>query len=509
MSPPDDQKPEESSSASEQEKKKPKLNLLGHAQDVLNQTNDIIVQSFQSSGKSSTQNKGNSVPPAQSNTPINPEALGAQTSSALIADQSAGEGSFDQQNAGDINSQDLLNTLQSVASDASLSPNTQEQTLASNDSQTNNTNSGMASDAGLPFSAAGSFSSGAPNNSPPLNSTFVFINPAQEAAAQAKSNTEKSNTEPSQIHNHFNQTKTVHVKEESSSLGAWVIIFVFLLLFSVTGLGYIYLNHPEWLGLGKPKDAPTPIETTPEAPTEIVVPPAATDLAGTPHEEVIQDLISLNLVSMDQRSFHPMNTLTRGEFVTWLVKTWNRTHNDNNNLRYISSESVSFPDVTSEDPAYSYIQMLARTGYIYGYEDGSFKPNQAITREEMLYMADGIHKMQREAPSAYYHDLLKKVYLDGDQADLKYVRAIYDNQYRNQYVWGKTELLKPKEQVKRYEAALLLHTLKQDCPLEMMANTVRSQRKYTDSCAKPKDFAQDTYHAIQPIIESNTDKETP
>jgi hypothetical protein len=463
MSPPDDSKPT-GQEKTDQEKPKPKLNLLGHAQDVLSQTNDIILQSFQGTAKS----KGESAKPTETNT---------QAQADIISD--------------DVDSDDFTTQVQQTV--------TPEQDAQTPDSA--KTSEGLPNlESSKDFRARQELpppsndnppsSSGMPSNppalNPTLNSTFVFINPDQANSGSSK------------------------VKEDSNGLGAWVIIFVFLLLFSVTGLGYIYQNHPEWLGLGKPKET-LPVTTQPESPSEIVIPPPATDLAGTPHEEVIQDLISLNLVSMDQRSFHPMKTITRGEFVTWLVKSWNRTHTDNNTLRYIPSESVSFPDVTSEDPAYSSIQMLARTGYLYGYEDGSFKPNQAITREEMLYMADGIHKMQREAPSSYYQDLLKKVYLDGDQADLKYVRAIYDNQYRNQYVWGKTELLKPKEQVKRYEAALVLHTLGQTCPLEVMANTVRSQRHFTDTCAKPNAAPQNTYHAIEPIIDPNpnTYKETP
>jgi hypothetical protein len=68
---------------------------------------------------------------------------------------------------------------------------------------------------------------------------------------------------------------------------------------------------------------------------------------------------------------------------------------------------------------------------------------------------------------------MAQAYLDGHKTDPRYAMAILDNPVRTQYIWGKTELLKPKEPVKRYEAALALNTLKQQCFISSLAITAR------------------------------------
>ena len=44
----------------------------------------------------------------------------------------------------------------------------------------------------------------------------------------------------------------------------------------------------------------------------------------------------------------------------------------------------AFSDINQNHPAYKYVQAFVNAGFAVGYEDKAFKPDQAITREEMI-----------------------------------------------------------------------------------------------------------------------------
>ena len=70
--------------------------------------------------------------------------------------------------------------------------------------------------------------------------------------------------------------------------------------------------------------------------------------------------------------FRPNASITRAEFVTII----------NNAFGFKKSATINFKDVKSGQWYYNEIQIAVGSGYISGYEDNSFKPNEAITREE-------------------------------------------------------------------------------------------------------------------------------
>lgn len=73
-------------------------------------------------------------------------------------------------------------------------------------------------------------------------------------------------------------------------------------------------------------------------------------------------------------SIKPNNSITRAEFITLI-----------NNAKGITAEnSISFTDVRPSDWFYSAVAKAA--GYTKGYEDGTFRPNQTITRAEAAVM---------------------------------------------------------------------------------------------------------------------------
>ncbi|WP_252504375.1 S-layer homology domain-containing protein [Sporosarcina sp. Marseille-Q4943] len=73
----------------------------------------------------------------------------------------------------------------------------------------------------------------------------------------------------------------------------------------------------------------------------------------------------------------PENSITRAQFTKILVNAMNLTSGDINK---------TFPDVKSSAWYYNYVQIASSRGIITGKEDGTFKPNDKITRAQMAAM---------------------------------------------------------------------------------------------------------------------------
>ncbi len=82
--------------------------------------------------------------------------------------------------------------------------------------------------------------------------------------------------------------------------------------------------------------------------------------------------------------FRPNDTLTRAEFVTIINKMYDFT---------VDSENI-FSDVSKDDWFYSDILIGVQSGYIKGMGDGTFRPNNKLTREEVCVMLDRILKTE-------------------------------------------------------------------------------------------------------------------
>ncbi|OCT13367.1 hypothetical protein A8709_03700 [Paenibacillus pectinilyticus] len=76
--------------------------------------------------------------------------------------------------------------------------------------------------------------------------------------------------------------------------------------------------------------------------------------------------------------FHPENRITRAEMATILSRIVTKQASDN------SSEYI---DVKADQWSYNAITQVSRMGIMQGYVDGSFKPDQPITRTEMAALA--------------------------------------------------------------------------------------------------------------------------
>lgn len=88
------------------------------------------------------------------------------------------------------------------------------------------------------------------------------------------------------------------------------------------------------------------------------------------------------IVGYPDGTVRPDGRITRAEVVTIL----DRLMKDQVKARFSSKPTVKFSDVSSSAWYYDAVQMCAKAGIVSGYPDGSFKPDQAVTRAEFFKM---------------------------------------------------------------------------------------------------------------------------
>ena len=113
------------------------------------------------------------------------------------------------------------------------------------------------------------------------------------------------------------------------------------------------------------------------------------------------ELVNQGVISgYADKTFKPDVAVTRGHFAQMLAQ-----------LLKLDTSKVNDPylsDVTSSNPFYKYIAALAGAGVDVSYTDGSFKPNQAITRVEAAQMLADALDLKPTADKANYTDIPAK-----------------------------------------------------------------------------------------------------
>ena len=94
---------------------------------------------------------------------------------------------------------------------------------------------------------------------------------------------------------------------------------------------------------------------------------------STSQGQAIYKMVESGILSgYPDSSFRPNNPLTRAE----LCKIINLTFN------FTEADAVNFPDVSTSDWFYSYVLIAKKAGYIKGHDDGTFRGNDYLTKEE-------------------------------------------------------------------------------------------------------------------------------
>ncbi len=118
-------------------------------------------------------------------------------------------------------------------------------------------------------------------------------------------------------------------------------------------------------------------------------------------------------------SFRPDNDMTRSEAAAIFARLIAEEKGET------VSGKATFSDVPSNDWAYGYIGYLEKYDIIKGYSDGTFRPNDAVTRAEFVTMAVRYYALFNEVKKSdytvNYTDLTKSYWAYSDIAYAKYI----------------------------------------------------------------------------------------
>ncbi|WEK54977.1 MAG: S-layer homology domain-containing protein [Candidatus Cohnella colombiensis] len=124
------------------------------------------------------------------------------------------------------------------------------------------------------------------------------------------------------------------------------------------------------------------------------------DAQGHWAEKTIDIFVQLNLINgYKDGTFRPNSPITRAEFATILNRAFH--------IQGGSNTSVVLKDIDATW-AKDDIENLVVAGVINGYTDGTFKPNQTITREEMTVMLSRIvnlNSLEKDTAKGHFSDL--------------------------------------------------------------------------------------------------------
>lgn len=133
-----------------------------------------------------------------------------------------------------------------------------------------------------------------------------------------------------------------------------------------------------------------------------VVVPVQTEAASKSFKDVsanyyahteIMELVDRGVIKgFSDNTFKPEKQVTRAEFATILARS----------LDWPPAES-NFKDVGKNSALYDGVSRAYNAAIIRGFSDGTFKPNELVSREDMAVMID--RAMQLKAPYTYTKDL--------------------------------------------------------------------------------------------------------
>ncbi len=167
-----------------------------------------------------------------------------------------------------------------------------------------------------------------------------------------------------------------------------------------------------------------------------------TDISGHWAEDTIEKWIKKGAVKgYDDGSFKPEKTITRAEFMTIVNRAFG----------YSDKADVSFSDVSEDSWYIDEIAKAKAVGYISGYQDGTMKPDNEITREEAAAIISRIMALEPEADS----DTLNR-FTDSELFPAwskGYIAAAVENNYLNGYP---DNTYKPAKPITRSESIVVM-----------------------------------------------------
>lgn len=167
----------------------------------------------------------------------------------------------------------------------------------------------------------------------------------------------------------------------------------------------------------------------------------------------INIVVDNNIMTLSGNRFNPEGNMTRVEFVNALLKVLS---DENLNVTI----SNKFKDVQSSNPNYGNILRSQQLGLVYGYPDGTFKPNNTVLRSEAQSVISHITK-DMDADTSVLNQFKDAAAIPA-WAKKVYAKTINYGIYVN---YPDSRELRPNDNLSRAEAAVLLARLKEKLDL--------------------------------------------
>jgi len=174
------------------------------------------------------------------------------------------------------------------------------------------------------------------------------------------------------------------------------------------------------------------------------------------------------MVGYNDGTVRPDAYITRAEAASLIFRLMTQNARD----RYYTTDN-SFSDVAATNPHKNAINSLAKAGIICGYEDGTFHPNQTITREQFAAIIGRMFSVEYTG-TTYFKDL------SGNYAD-KYINLLYTLGIMKGVGNGNAN---PTGVVTRAQAAAMLNRLLGRFPADSSADSCLNTVKTWPDCPK-------------------------
>jgi hypothetical protein len=211
------------------------------------------------------------------------------------------------------------------------------------------------------------------------------------------------------------------------------------------------------------------------APSMSVFTVAYTDLNGTFGSQQIEDLAKLGAFGTPAGTFNPTGSITRADFVHWLVTANNAiwANNPDRMIRPSQSSTSAYPDVPTSHPDFPYIQGMYDAGFSVGFPDKTFKPDEKLTHEQMIAIKESVDRggvdkyyvtwWESTTPNWKDKAQINKIFRGAIAEDSGLDRSVVSEWSLPSYVignvgraFGAIAMFRPQQPVTRAEAALVL-----------------------------------------------------
>lgn len=174
----------------------------------------------------------------------------------------------------------------------------------------------------------------------------------------------------------------------------------------------------------------------------LIVHATVNDITGHWAQEVIQKWLDKKLASgYTDGTFRPNNPITRAEFMILV----------NNVFGFTNEKDIAFTDVNEGQWFYDTVRKAVAAGYIEGYSDGSLKPNNSITREEVATIIAKIMKLELNSSKT-------EIFADKEKINWSkgYIGAVVNKGLMKGYPDG---TFRPQNNITRAEALYALNNI--------------------------------------------------